>query len=170
MPAPICNYLMKHVFGKWSTWFWFVQSPHFSAQCASIWHMSICGTQTSWPQDIYHSGENYTCSTISESDTTYRSMILRAFNKQNLKYSRINKQQLHNTTITMIKLRSDLQSRTASDTSSLRGSYGVSFVSNTKKNARDISRALEMDPDTHMTTLVELLLYHAIHIVIPFHV
>ena len=43
-------------------------------------------------------------------------------------------------TITMIKLRSDLHSRTP-HSSLLRASYGVSFASYTKKNDRDISRA-----------------------------
>ena len=41
----------------------------------------------------------------------------------------------------MIKLRSDLYSRTTPHASPLRASYGVSFVSYTKKNDRDISRA-----------------------------
>ena len=47
----------------------------------------------------------------------------------------------HVTTITMIKRRSDLHSRKTSHTSPLRASYGVSFVSYTKKNDHDISRA-----------------------------
>ena len=41
----------------------------------------------------------------------------------------------------MIKLRSDLYSRTTPHSSPLRASYGVSFVSYTKNNDRDISRA-----------------------------
>ena len=48
---------------------------------------------------------------------------------------------VHSTTITIIKFRSDLHWRTTSHTSPLRASYGVSFVSYTKKNDRDISRA-----------------------------
>ena len=47
----------------------------------------------------------------------------------------------HGITITMIKLQSDLHSRKAPHTSPLRASHGVSFVSYTKKNDRDISRA-----------------------------
>ena len=43
-------------------------------------------------------------------------------------------------TITMIKCRSDLHSRTTPHTSPLRARYGVSFVSYTNKNDRDISR------------------------------
>ena len=41
----------------------------------------------------------------------------------------------------MLKLRSDLHSRKTPHTSPLRASYGVSFVSYTKKKYRDISRA-----------------------------
>ena len=52
----------------------------------------------------------------------------------------------HSTTITMIKLRSDLHPRTTPHTWPLRASYGVTFVSYTKKNDRDISR-------THYTWL-----------------
>ena len=47
----------------------------------------------------------------------------------------------HSTTITMIKLRSTLHSRTTPHTSPLRASYGVSFASYITKNDRDISRA-----------------------------
>ena len=47
----------------------------------------------------------------------------------------------HITSITMIKLWSDLHSRTTPHTSPLRARYGVSLASYTKKNDRDISRA-----------------------------
>ena len=47
----------------------------------------------------------------------------------------------HSTTITITKLRSDLHSRTTPHTSPLRASYGLSSVSYTNKNARDLSRA-----------------------------
>ena len=47
----------------------------------------------------------------------------------------------HRTIIKMIKFRSDLHSRTTPHTSTLRANYGVSFVSYTKKNDRDISGA-----------------------------
>ena len=45
------------------------------------------------------------------------------------------------TTITMVKLRPDLHSRKTPHSSPLRASYGVSFVSYTKKNDRYIERA-----------------------------
>ena len=48
---------------------------------------------------------------------------------------------MHGTTITMIKLWSDLHSRTTTHIAPLRASYGVSFVSYANKNACDISRA-----------------------------
>ena len=48
---------------------------------------------------------------------------------------------IHNTTNTMIKFRSDLHSRTTPHISPLRASYGVSFMSCTEKNDRDISRS-----------------------------
>ena len=45
----------------------------------------------------------------------------------------------HSTAIKMIKLRSNFHSRTTPHTPPLRASYGVSFVSYTKNNDRDIS-------------------------------
>ena len=47
---------------------------------------------------------------------------------------------VHSTTVTMVKLQSDLHSRTTPYTSPLRASYGVSFASYTKKDGHDISR------------------------------
>ena len=47
----------------------------------------------------------------------------------------------HSTRIRMITFRSDLHSRTTPHTLSLRASYGVSFVTYTKKMDRNISRA-----------------------------
>ena len=47
----------------------------------------------------------------------------------------------HSTTITTIQLLSDLHSQKTNHTSPLRANYGVSFVSYTKKNDCDTSRA-----------------------------
>ena len=46
----------------------------------------------------------------------------------------------HSTAITVIKFRSDLHSRTAPHSSPVRASYGVSFLSYTERNGREISK------------------------------
>ena len=62
----------------------------------------------------------------------YRLLICRGYIRYDSAHSTIN---------TMAIFRSDLHSRTTPHTSALRASYGVSFVSYTETNDRDVSRA-----------------------------